>query len=152
MTAQMGESLLYKGEIYYMTSLPLDDYLMTRNDVKLDMYNTASYRGYFGNWEVRDNKLFLIKLDANVVGTNGVELDYFFPGQTEVFAEWFSGEVELQSGEMLEYVHQGFDSVFEKDIHLVFENGIFIREFEVVNGRNTGQLKNRNKVSFGGRE
>lgn len=131
MTAQIGESLLYKGENYYMTSLPLDDYLMTRNDVKLDMYNTASYRGYFGNWEVRDNKLFLIKLDANVVGTNGVELDYIFPGQTEVFANWFSGEVELQSGEMLEYVQQGFDSVFEKDIHLVFENGIFIREFEV---------------------
>lgn len=77
MTAQMGEVLLYNGEKYHMTSLPFSDYLKTRKDVILFQYHTANYRGYFGKWEVRDNKLYLIDLDANVAGTKGVELDYF---------------------------------------------------------------------------
>lgn len=133
MTAQMGEKILYKGENYRMISLPFSNYLKTRKDVRLEMYNTANYRGYFGRWEVKGNKLYLIDLHANVAGTKGVELDYFFPGQTEVCAEWFSGEIELQSGEMLEYVHDGFGSVFEKEIHLFFENGLLISESEVDN-------------------
>lgn len=129
----MGEVLLYNGKKYHMTSLPFSDYLDTRKDIILFQYHTANYRGYFGKWEVRDNKLYLIDLDANVAGTKGVELDYFFPGQSEVFAEWFSGEVELELGEILEYVHAGFGSVFEKEIHLFFENGILISESEVDN-------------------
>lgn len=133
MTAQIEEKILYKGENYRMTSLPFSNYLKTLKDIKLEMFNTANYRGYFGSWKLKDNKLFLIDLHANVAGTKGVELDYFFPGQTEVFARWFSGEVELQSGEMLEYVHQGFDSVFDKEIHLTFKKGKLIDEREVDN-------------------
>ena len=140
MTAQMGGVLLYNGEKHHMTSLPFSDYLKTRKDVILFQYHTANYRGYFGKWEVRDNKLYLIDLDANVAGTKGVELDYFFPGQTEVFADWFCGEIELQLGEILEYVHLGFDSVFEKEIHLCFENGILISE-SVVDNREKYPLK-----------
>ncbi len=133
MTAQMGERLLYKGKNHLMTSLPFRDFLKSCDGVILNKYHTANYRGYFGNWEVKDNKLFLIELHANVAGTKGVELDYFFPEQSEVFAYWFSGKIKLQKGEILEYIHHGFGSVYEKEIHLFFKNGILIDESELDN-------------------
>ena len=40
-----------------------------------------------------------------------------FPGQSEVFASWVNGKLKIQSGELLEYVHMGYESVFEGDIY-----------------------------------
>ncbi len=44
----------------------------------------------------------------------------------QVFAEWFSGEIRVPMGEMLEYVHMDYYSVYEKDLFITMENGIVI--------------------------
>lgn len=53
-------------------------------------------------------------------------LDNLFPERSQVFAEWFSGVIRVPNGEMLEYIHAGYCSIYENDLFLKFENGILI--------------------------
>ncbi len=97
MTRQSSERLIYKGQEYGMVTQPLDSFRMKmeKNPI-LFPPDTACWRGYRGTWEVREDKLFLIKLKAFTAnhGVHGIEL--FFPGQKEVFADWFTGEIQVQ--------------------------------------------------------
>ncbi|MCC6753131.1 MAG: hypothetical protein IT266_03995 [Saprospiraceae bacterium] len=133
MTAQAGESLFYKGEVTWMAVEPLNQYLQNRNDIKFISPSTACWRGYIGQWEIKDNKLYLIGLNAYIEGYREVGLNYLFPGQIEVFANWFNGKIRIPQGEMLEYVHSGYASMYESDLFLVVENGILVNQYEVDN-------------------
>ena len=42
-----------------------------------------------------------------------VDLNYLFPNETEVFANWYSGEIRIPEGELLK-INVGYASVFEK--------------------------------------
>lgn len=55
---------------------------------------------------------------------------YLFPDQEKVFAEWFTGEIRIPYGEMLQYYHIGYASVYEKELYLEFENGYLIGKRE----------------------
>jgi hypothetical protein len=115
MTHQFGEILIHEGESLTMYSLPLNDFLKTRPDLSFSMISTACWRGYFGTWEIKDNKLYLVSLSANIGDDERVGIDFIFPDQEEVYADWFNGEIRLPTGDRLEYHHMGFASIFEKD-------------------------------------
>lgn len=133
MTAQAGERLLYKGEETWMAAEPLNQYLQNRNDIKFVSPSTACWRGYYGQWEIKDRKLYLIELKAYLEGYREVGLDYLFPGQNTAFANWFSGKIRIPQGEMLDYVHMGYASLYERDLILVFENGLLTNEYIIDN-------------------
>ena len=48
-----------------------------------------------------------------------------FPGQKEVFAEWYSGVIRLPNGKE-EYLPYMFDALLEHGLFLKFKNGILI--------------------------
>jgi preprotein translocase subunit SecE len=133
MTAQAGERLIFKGEETWMAAEPLNQYLQNRNDINFVSPSTACWRGYYGQWEIKDNKLYLIELKAYLEGYREVGLDYLFPRQNTVFANWFSGKIRIPQGEMLDYVHMGYASLYERDLILVFENGLLTNEYIVDN-------------------
>ncbi len=138
MTAQAGEVIIYKEKRHHMATEPLNDYLDTRDDITFKPEITSCWRGYVGKWKVKYKKLYLIELSGtleNVPLTIPLvdTMEHLFPGQKEVFAEWFTGEIRIPIGEMLEYVHMGYHSVFEKDLILEFENGVLISEKEIDN-------------------
>ena len=133
MTAQLKEILLYKGDKVGMATEPLAPYLQNIKDVNFLSRSTACWRGYFGIWELRDKKLFIIKLQAYLEGYKEVDLNYLFPGKNEIFADWFSGEIRIPQGEMIQYVHMGYESIFEKDLILKFKKGVLIDERIVKN-------------------
>lgn len=130
MTAQIKEKLIYKGRKLNMAAEPLGRYLAKRYDLQVNLHSlgTACWRGYMGEWEVRGDKLYLIKLKINLYHEARNGMDYLFPGQKEVFAEWFTGIVRVPTGDMLRYVHMGYASIFEKDLFLTFEEGILTDE------------------------
>lgn len=68
MTKQSCERLIYKGQEYGMVTQPLDVFRrkMEKNPI-LFPPDTACWRGYRGTWEIREDKLFLIKLKAYTV-------------------------------------------------------------------------------------
>ena len=141
MTAQYREKLIYKGKQVGMSTLPLSQYFETLEEKPVfEVQNTACWRAYFGTWEIKDDKLYLIDFNGNGEGWQKVGIDYIFPGQKEVFANWFTGEIKIKSGELLEYVHAGFESLYEKETILTFQEGRFI---------NSKTIDNRKKYNEG---
>lgn len=143
MTAQAYESLLFNGNEMSMATEPLKHYLQNRNDINFISPTTACWRGYYGQWEVKGSELYLIGLNAYIEGYREVGLNYLFPNQTEVLANWFNGEIRIPQGEMLEYRHLGYLSMYESDLFLVFENGILVNQYEV---DNRAEYQNRLKL------
>ena len=130
MTAQEGELLIYKDEVYILASEPLNHYLRNRKEIVFKSIRTSCWRGYYGTWKIVENKLHLIRLEANLDNGQLVDMQYLFPNQDVVFANWYSGKIIAPYGAMLEYVHMGYSSIFEKELHLIIENGVLVEEYE----------------------
>lgn len=67
MTAQIPESLLYKGKQHRMITDHLLDMYYSQKGLELYFSpgNTALWRGFLGSWEIRsDNKLYLNDLEG----------------------------------------------------------------------------------------
>jgi hypothetical protein len=135
-TAQFPDRLLYNGKSEEIFSTPLEQYfeeLGTRPKWLTEM-NTACWRGYLASWEIRDDRLYLQKIvreEHDPQKDDFFEQDItkrIFPNRTlPIEATWFSGVVRLPQGKELEYIHMGFESIYEKDHFLEFENGILTK-------------------------
>lgn len=146
MTAQHREKLRYNGEIYHLAVEPLYPYLKKKN-IRFVPDSTACWRGYYGWWSIENDKLYLTnliayipkqtdeKIDARraLFYSEKVGLEYLFPGQDKVFAEWFSGELRIPHGKMLRYVHQGYASIYEKELFLKIVNGKLVDSRKIDN-------------------
>jgi hypothetical protein len=65
MTAQCGEILIYEGKEYKMACEPFSQYLQkTKIKLALQATNSSLWRGYLGEWEIINNKLYLIKISG----------------------------------------------------------------------------------------
>jgi hypothetical protein len=151
MTAQVPEVIVLEGAPYSLKSLPLEPYLEemeTRPDFKslTNAWSTCLWRGYVGLWEIRDYKLFLIRLgscedelaypfeSAASLRKQGeertsIDLRHIFPDrEPPIFASWYSGRLRVPLGDQLLYVHMGWGSWHrgERIIHL--RRGHVIRE------------------------
>lgn len=134
MTAQFPEKIIYQVKMHGMASEPLHYYLRELEEpIKTSGVNTACWRGYIGTWELRDNKLYLIDLKTKNSEGMDVGIEYVFPGKQEVFADWYSGEIRIPQGQLLSYVHRFYDSVYERDILLMFGNGCLVNTRTVDN-------------------
>ena len=135
MTAQVRDVLTYNGATYHLATEPLEQLLEIMGDDKpiLISPHTACWRGYVGKWQVIDDKLYLV--DFKGYGENQVKvgIDYIFPGQVKVFAEWYSGEIRIPYGDLLHYEHQGYMSIYEKELFMEFKKGILVSTREVDN-------------------
>jgi hypothetical protein len=118
MTAQMHEKLILNGEQTSMTSCPeIPEWndRITRSDKPL--MNTACWRGYVGTWEIKANMLFLVSLEGM----------YHLEGSEPLFADWFSGTLWVPRGKMLQYIHMGFESIYESELLIEVEKGLVVR-------------------------
>lgn len=106
---------------------PLSEYLKKKNISFPSNFNYS--RGYVGTWEILSNKLYLTDLSAYVQKPNGnlndtykVGMDYLFD-EDKIFADWYSGEIVVNSGEMLNFSYRGSYPKFELETTLSFKNG-----------------------------
>ena len=142
MTAQIGDRIFINNTAHTLACEPLSSYLYDHKIEKLFRnVSTACYRGYWAKWEVKDGKIYLLDVEAprptsRTKQNESLEpisaLKKLFPDQSEVFAYWVNGMLKIQSGEIVEYVHDGYESIYETDMFLKFENGILIEE-KIVN-------------------
>jgi hypothetical protein len=129
MTAQISEKLIYKGIEYDLFTLPLENYFKRIGfKPKFALTNTSRLRGYICTWQIIDNKLNLIAIKAYKDSPDQIGVDYIFPGQERMFADWFTGELKIPLGKILKHVHMGFGSISEKTLYLEFKNGFLINE------------------------
>lgn len=128
MTAQSGDRLIYNNEEYSIATEPLYKFLKTyKEKYNFISFSSANWRGYHATWKIKLDALYLIDFSGNVgtsmVDFKHVDFDFISPNKKELYAFWFTGEIRVPQGELLQYVHHGYGSVFEKDMILVFRNG-----------------------------
>ena len=136
MTAQEREILYYNGKTYWLSTEPLKPLLDIIGDEKpsssvVVMASTACRRGYIGEWEIIEDKLFLIGLEGCPEENEQFTMDFLFPNQQKVFAGWFTGEIKIPQGKVL--VHDDSTTLHEKDWYLEFDKGILVGSREVDN-------------------
>lgn len=138
MTSQVREKLILNGNEISMTFCPpLPDNpdlieAMSREEAELSVkdikygrtvFSTACWRGYIGTWEIKDGNLYL----NDIIGRYRMKTD------TPIFADWFTGVLRVPEGEILEYIHMGYATVFEKELHIKIEKGKVVEEHEIDN-------------------
>lgn len=148
MTAQIPDYIPYKGEFRALYCNPLEAYFQQHSPrPEFPACSSACWRGYVATWKVNDNRLYLHALrseqherrvhdvDGPIMwATNDVSQDIldvlvvFQDAEGDVLADWVTGELRIPDGEMLQYAHGGYGSVFERDIMLDVENGIVAGE------------------------
>lgn len=136
MTAQIAERLIYKNEELNMCVTPLGSYFsLTGKRPDFESNCTALWRGYVGTWEITGDRLYLVSLSATLTDGTEANLATIFPGFPDrVFAHWYSGEIRIPQGKILNYVHMGFASTYERDLILTIDSGILVSEQIILNG------------------
>ena len=126
MTAQISEKLIYEGQQLSMCTNPLGLYFAMGGDGPNFDYNcTALWRGYVGTWEIVDGRLYLIELHGALEGGEEASVATMFPDYPDrVFAHWYSGTIRIPQGKLLNYVHMGYGSTYERDLFLEIDKGV----------------------------
>lgn len=87
-------------------------------------------------------------LEGSLEDGSPANLETVFPGYPDrVFAHWYSGEIRVPQGKLLEYVHGGFASTYEKDIFLIFKNGVLVERRVKENGKSTKESASEGYVT-----
>jgi hypothetical protein len=130
MTAQVAEKIWYQGNTMDMVSLPLEVYFrLGGHRPRFLESNTALWRGYVGEWEIHDRRLYLVGLTAKLHDGQPASLDSVFPGCGErVYAHWYCGQLRMPMGRLLRHVNAGFASVHEQDLLLEVRRGLVVAE------------------------
>lgn len=149
MTAQLNENLILDdGTRKYMNFCPplpeqhprlieLTNAEIQKEATNPLIFSTACWRRYIGTWEIKDGCLYLVAITGQ----------YKIVGDEPILADWFTGVVRFPEGKLLHYVHMGFGSVYEFEMHIRIEKGK-IMGFSVIDNRekevNKDELAMRN--------
>ena len=128
MTAQVHEKIRYQGKRLSLATCPgfPEDHprISKVSEAELQriteekgmgiILSTACWRGYNGSWSIRRGKLYLTKLEGR----------YRLEGEEALFADWFTGALHIPQGDILDYIHMGFDTVYEAELILTLEQGV----------------------------
>lgn len=103
MTHQLHENIIYEGNDLSMTTcpkVPLDHprvIELTEEELFANgqprVISSSCWRGYLGSWEIKDGRLYLVKLDRNLK----------LKGDEPLFADWVSEELNV----VVEYAFEG---------------------------------------------
>lgn len=128
-TAQLPEQLIYKGKTVGIYSEPLEQYFNKDHPKPIEWIQatcTALWRGYLATWEIKDDKLYLVKIvrDGCSDDAPAMPLSKLFPGaKGPIFAKWYTGTLIVPQGKVLQYVHMGYQSIYEQELHIKIKDG-----------------------------
>lgn len=147
MTAQVPDGLKIGEQQYRLFTNPLDT-LPAHRMPHFVSENSACWRGYIAYWEIRDDHLYLFDLFGSICAKpdaegakvascgkhhrNGCETrkiratDLFDMSAGPLLADWYSGDLRVPQGRLLDYVHMGYGSKYERYLILEIADGRLI--------------------------
>lgn len=141
MTAQTPERIVVDGKPRALYAAPLYRLLQSRRmslECPWGAHTSACWRGYRGTWEVIDDRLHLMHVNAMWPDEGPLPADLrrklLRAAQASDFpihASWFNGRLRVQIGRRLIYSHHGWSSWFERERVMAFKQGHLIRDREV---------------------
>jgi hypothetical protein len=139
-TGQVPDYMFYKGDTVAIFSNPLEQYFEQTGKRELIDFvgcgSTACWRGYKAIWEIKNDSLFLRQItschkDCGLEIKNA-DLKKMF-GTDNVFANWFNGKIVIPQGKQVKYIHMGYASIYERELHITFKDGLQTKERSVSN-------------------
>jgi hypothetical protein len=129
-TGQVPDYLIINKDTIAIFSNPLKQYFeLTGKRELIDFVgcgSTACWRGYKAYWELKNDSLFLIRITSCHkdcgLEIQDANLEKMF-GTNEVFAYWFNGEIIAPQGKLVQYIHMGYASIYEREQIFTFKNG-----------------------------
>lgn len=125
-TGLSGDVIYIEGEEWELMAKPIDeDSVIFARLMDFIPENhcatTANWQGYTGFWEVRNNRLYLQKIEVCLYdrekqkkSTLTFDADTLKPVFASystpdgIFARWFTGEIRAGKGDLVRYIHSGF--------------------------------------------
>jgi hypothetical protein len=137
-TAQFPDKIIFNGKEYSLHSNPLEAYFEKNPDKrpKGGVMSTALWRGYVATFEVRDSQLFVKDIQIEYWDTTNKKshdtkwksvLTEVFGEQKNVKVDWLTGLLVLPYGKLVNYVHMGYGSTYEKYYLLEIDNGNYVK-------------------------
>ena len=129
-TAQYPDNLIYEGKTVGIYSNPLEQYFSKDHPRPMKLFDancSAIWRGYVATWQIEKDKLYLVRIVEGTCENDApkIPLSKIFPGKkAPIFAGWFSGTLVAPQGKELRYVHMGYQTVYEKELHISVKDGI----------------------------
>ena len=125
MTAQLHENMIYEGRELSMFSFPgfpedhpriielTDKQIWAKGEPR--RVSSNCWRGYIGSWEIKEGKLYLLKLDR----------DYELEGDEPLFADWVTAELHIIMDSDFPELRAGLVGG-EKIERVIIKNGVVI--------------------------
>lgn len=155
-TGQWGDIIRLEGKEWVLLVKPIESDTMLGNRVRAFLpdnisYSTGNYSCYTASWEIRNGYLCLRQIEADVYDEasnkdstlvyEGKDLQSLFPSyykDGEIQARWFSGELRAGKGNLVRYVHDGFDRNMETEQVLTVRNSKVLKTETYHNYRRPG--------------
>lgn len=127
-TGQAEELIIYRGDTLPLLSLPLETYLgdYESRESKFQILNTicstALWRNYQALWKIQNEELILIDVFLCAERNQSI-MSNLFGSDHPTRANWYSGNLNIQIGEMVKYHHSGFSRYYEEEIVMNVNDG-----------------------------
>lgn len=129
-TAQVAERIIIDGQTNMMFSLPLTSYLESEgisiskytNPPRQTQMTSSCLRGYIATWQIESGYLWLLSIQGFPSGIMA-PMDELFSSTPPIKAKWYSGKLRIPKGDIIQYIHRGFDSIYEKELIIEIEDG-----------------------------
>lgn len=123
---QDTDQIFYRGQEHILAETPLS---RLKPRPRFMAVSTANHRGYTAVFAVVAKRIYLVAASGLLEDGTGDwdAFPQFFPEVTApVHIDWFSGELHLWSGRMID--PSEFDPVYEYEIVLEVERGVVVAE------------------------
>lgn len=129
-TAQYSEVITIKDSTYQLCNLLLEN---GPNFQKLQkrlpqQTSTALWRNYIGHWKIQNDSLFLDSVCTFVDGKiKAIKIDdiyHQYKTPTGYFASWVNTPLNVRYGNLVLYIHMGWESIYENNDIYNVKNGI----------------------------
>jgi len=166
-TAQQADALLLDGKEHALNTNPLAAWIEAHPDRApgSEVRSSANWRGYIATWEIAGGKLWLRKVEVSYVDgkerreyvdNKGVGrvieipqyrqrdvLGDLFDGRREIVATWYTGTLIVPQGELVDYVHMGYGSTYERYTIIWVKAGEVLRRLDLDAEQYTALRKER---------
>ena len=113
--------------------------------------STACWRGYLAYFKIQNDRLFLAGLFGCCEKNKTIDFSLIFTDRDlkrPIYADWVTGTLMSPSGELLNYIHMGYGSTYEKETDYIFEKGILKSKKEYLNSTVESKFKNLDSLRY----
>ena len=144
-TAQIPDFLIYKGDTLSIYTNPLESYFEnhSRPDslfAEIGYNSTACWRGYIAYWELKNDSLFLTKIEGDSININFSKIFKDRKIKDKIFADWYNYSIYNPYSKLLYFENTGYGSIYELEREFKFKNGVLT---EIKNYDNSKSKKSK---------